>query len=105
LQPDNSKTGMYEALKPLPVEQLRSKAGLRMASSAYLKASVILTTGWRKTGRSQNIPLHWPGYVTYINGFMDMFAQLKEEDDEKKVTSLDVSNNAFDKERINMSAS
>ena len=101
LQPDNSKKGMYQPLEMLPVQTLKVKCEQRIATDGYFKA--ISDFGkWinvYKSGRV--IPLDWAGYATHYKKTMEMYKLVGE--DEKHPSSITVSNNAFDRERINLS--
>ena len=103
LQPDNSRPGVYDALKPLPVQQLKTKSEQRVGTDPYFKTILTFNAWMLQNRKSQDVPLQWTGYVTYTNKLLEMFALLTTDDNEKKTSLITVSNNAFDKSRINMS--
>ncbi|MFT3911552.1 MAG: carboxy terminal-processing peptidase [Ferruginibacter sp.] len=104
LLPDNSKVGMYEALKPLPFQQLKTKSEQRVAADPYFRAITAFTNWMSQNRKSQDIPLQWPAYAAHANKLLEMFKLLSEDDEEVKSSVITVSNNAFDKSRISMSS-
>jgi carboxyl-terminal processing protease len=103
LQPDNSRTGIYQPLPALPLQELRSKSERRVQESQYFKTINTFNSLMKQYRSSRNIPLTWADYISHYRKTMEMFKLAK--DDEEKVLSITVSNNAFDKERINLSDS
>ena len=101
LQPDNSKTGMYQTLPVLPVSVLRTKSEERTSSDVYFKAIDEFTKWIKQYNSGRIIPLQWPTYAVHYKKSMDMFKLIK--DEEKSTSSITVSNNAFDRQRINLS--
>lgn len=104
LQPDNSKVGMYEALKALPVAQLKTKSEQRSANEPYFKMISTFNSWMKQKKISQDIPLQWALYAARANKVLEMFALLKDEDDEKLSTTLGVRNNTFDQARNSMAS-
>ena len=101
LQPDNSKIGIYQPLPVLPVQVLRNKSQERIASDTYFKTINEFTKWIKEYKTSRLIPLQWSGYVAHYKKSMDMFNLI---DDDKKITSaITVSNNVFDRQRVNLS--
>lgn len=103
LQPDNSKTGMYEALKALPVQSLAAASSQRLAADPYFKAIASFNTWMSQRRKSLQVPLQWPAFAENINKTLEMFQSLRDEDDGKMVTGLHVTNNSFDAEGIRQS--
>ncbi len=102
LQPDNSKTGIYQPATALPVQLLKPKSEQRVLNDRYFK-TIVTFTKWMKdykTGRT--IPLQWNGYAVHYKKTTEMFKELSL-DDEVKNVGLSVTNNGFDRQRINES--
>jgi hypothetical protein len=102
LQPDNSKTGIYQPAAALPVQLLKPKSEQRVSGDRYFK-TITTFTKWMKdykTGRT--IPLQWNAYAVHYKKIMEMFKELSR-DDEVKNVGLSVTNNGFDRQRINVS--
>ncbi len=102
LQPDNSKAGIYQAGPVLPIEALKAKSTQRIQGNAYFSTIATFNT-WMKNYRTgRTIPLQWSGYAAHYKRTMEMFKAL----DENKAaanTVLQVTNNGFDRQRINVS--
>jgi carboxyl-terminal processing protease len=102
LQPDNSKTGIYQAAAALPAQSLKLKSEQRTVNDAYFK-TINTFNKWikdYKTGRT--IPLQWNTYTAHYKKILEMFKDAGE-DAEDKNTGLPVRNNSFDGQRINVS--
>jgi hypothetical protein len=102
LQPDNSKAGIYQPTAVLPVQALKIKSEQRVLSNPYFK-TISLFNNWLreyKTGRT--IPLQWNTYSTHYSRILDMFKALGSGDTDEPV-GLAVTNNGFDRQRINAS--
>ncbi len=98
LQPDNSKTGIYQPLPVLPVAMLAAKSKLRVDGNNYFK-KINIFTGWMQQFRKErNINLQWNGYATQYNAAMKMYKQFS--DDDKMHTGIVVTNNGFDWQRL-----
>jgi carboxyl-terminal processing protease len=102
LQPDNSKVGIYQPSAALPVQALKAKSEQRVSENGFFK-TVSTFNKWVKdyhTGRT--IPLQWNSYALHYKKTQAMFKELGNSDAETAV--LHVTNNGFDRQRINESA-
>ena len=103
LQPDLSKTGIYESSTALPVAALNTKSQQRIAADGYFKAVNNFSAWMTQYHKGRSIPLQWAAYMAHYKKTAEMFELLKE-DDETIRTSTFVRNNSFDQQRINVSA-
>ncbi len=102
LQPDNSRTGIYQPGPALPIAALKAKSSQRVQSHPYF-STIAAFNVWMKTYQAgRTIPLQWNTYATHYKKIMEMFKAL-EEDDVQGNTALNVTNNGFDRQRINVS--
>ncbi len=102
LQPDMSRAGIYQQASVLPVQALKAKCEQRILNDNYFK-TINSFSKWvkeYKTGRT--IPLQWNSYAAHYKKTLEMFKELKN-DNEGKINSLQVTNNGFDLQRINVS--
>jgi len=100
LQPDNSKEGMYRPLAALPVSQLKSSSVQRSSNDEYFKNIQSAGEWITKFKAGRTIPLQWSSYVAYYKNAMSMFEKLN---DEKDKLLISVTNNNFDKQRVDQS--
>jgi carboxyl-terminal processing protease len=98
LQPDMSRAGTFELLPLLPVATLAAKSKQRVDADNYFKKITAFTIWMEKNKKERNINLQWAGYATQYSDAMKMFKQFKE--DEKDKSSIRVTNNGFDWQRI-----
>ncbi|MEO6541404.1 MAG: carboxy terminal-processing peptidase, partial [Ferruginibacter sp.] len=102
LQPDKSKSGIYQPAPALPVQSLRSKSEQRVSTNAFFK-TINNFNAWMKDYKSgRTIPLQWNSYAVHYKRTMEMFKELSD-DDHGDMTTLSVTNNGFDRLRINVS--
>lgn len=102
LQPDKSKTGIYQSAAALPVQTLQTKSEQRIAGDSYFN-TINAFNRWMKeykTGRT--IPLQWSSYALHYKKILSMFKELGNDTVVTK-TVLSVTNNDFDRQRINVS--
>ena len=102
LQPDMSKAGTYELLAVLPVAALAAKSRQRVDANNYFKKIIAITTWMQKNKMVRTVNLQWSSYALQYSEAIKMFKQFKE--DEKKISSIFVTNNGFDWQRIMQSA-
>ncbi len=102
LQPDNSKAGIYQAAAALPVQLLKSKSAQRISNDAFFKTINTFSTWLKNYKDGRTIPLQWNGYAAHYKKTMEMFKELGRDDD-ADVALLSVTNNGFDRQRINVS--
>lgn len=101
LQPDNSRTGIYQPSVALPVQSLKAKSEMRVSENAFFK-TVKTFNKWVKDYHSgRTIPLQWHTYAQHYKKSQAMFKELGNE--EVETTVLNVTNNGFDRLRINAS--
>ncbi|MGB4842898.1 MAG: carboxy terminal-processing peptidase [Ferruginibacter sp.] len=102
LQPDNSRAGIYQPLTALPVQSLKTKSGQRVAADTYFKTVTVFNTWLKEYKAGRSIPLQWNSYAVHYKKTMEMFKELGKEED-SVTTALSVTNNGFDRQRINVS--
>ena len=102
LQPDNSKAGIYQPAAALPVQSLKSKSEQRISNDAFFKTINTFSTWLKDYKAGRNIPLQWNAYALHYKKIMDMFKELSRDDD-AGIALLSVTNNGFDRQRINVS--
>jgi carboxyl-terminal processing protease len=103
LQPDNSKTGMYQPLSALPVATLAAKSKQRSNANTYFKNISSFTSWMQQYKKQRTINLQWAGYAVQYKDAVKMYKQLGE--DKKNGSGIiAVTNNGFDWQRIVLSA-
>ena len=102
LQPDNSKAGIYQPAAALPVQLLKSKSAQRILNDDFFKTINTFSTWLKDYKGGRTIPLQWNGYAVHYKKIMEMFKELGRDDD-ANVVLLPVTNNGFDRQRINVS--
>lgn len=101
LQPDNSRVGIYQPSAALPIQALKTKSEQRVAENVFFR-TVNTFNKWLKDYHSgRNIPLQWDTYAAHYRKAQAMFKDLGDEGAETAV--LNVTNNGFDRQRINES--
>jgi len=98
LQPDMSRVGIYQQLPALPVATLAAKSKQRVDANNYFKKMSNFINWMQKNKIERNISLQWSGYALQYGEAMKMYKQFK--DDEKSGTSINITNNGFDWQRI-----
>lgn len=101
LKPDNSKQGMYELLKPLPVSVLKEKSEQRLRVDSFQLAVNLAVKYLEENITGTNIQLQWTGYVAQKKKVAGMFGKLR--DDDRKSSLFTVTNNNFDRQKVNAS--
>jgi hypothetical protein len=101
LKPDNSKQGIYELLKPLPVSALKAKSEQRLRSDSFQLAMNSAIKYLQENITGTTIQLQWPAYVAQKKKVADMFEKIREDD--RKSTLFTVTNNNFDRQKVNAS--
>ncbi len=100
LKPDDSKTGSYEALKPLPIEGLKQKSFQRTSGDAYFKAIKNFTQWMTDYRKGRKIPLQWGSYAAHYNKTKAMFGTFKMEEEGDETPAVNpafkAGNNNFD---------
>ena len=102
LQPDNSKVGIYLPSAALPVQSLKNKSQQRLSVDDYFNTITAFNTWIKEYKTGRNIPLQWNSYAVHYKKIMEMFKALGN-DDAAKNTAISVTNNGFDRQRINVS--
>ncbi|MEO6253059.1 MAG: carboxy terminal-processing peptidase [Ferruginibacter sp.] len=102
LQPDNSKKGIYEPGVALPVQALKTKSEQRVSGNAYFKTINNFNAWMKDYKKGRTIPLQWNSYAIHYKKTMEMFKELSD-DDHVDMATFSVSNNGFDRQRINVS--
>jgi carboxyl-terminal processing protease len=98
LQPDNSKPGMYQPLKALPVTELAAKSKQRTDANAYFKKISDFSAWTKKFNQERTIGLQWNSYAAQYKAAMKMYQQFSGEKDNPH--SFTVTNNGFDWQRV-----
>lgn len=102
LLPDNSKTGIYQPAIALPVQPLKIKSEQRIVHDAHFKA-ISSFSAWLKNYKAgRTIALQWNSYAVHYKRSLDMFKELGKDADVENA-GLQVRNNGFDGQRINVS--
>lgn len=95
LQPDNSKTGVYQKLTALPVAMLKAKSEQRIKGNTYFDAIKNFNAWLNVYLKERTIPLQWTAYADHYKKTEAMFRLLKE-DDSSATGNISISNNSFD---------
>ncbi len=95
LRPDNSKTGIYQALKPLPVAALKTKSEHRTGSDSFFIHINRFADRLKQKMSGRIIPLQWTAFSSYYLSNLDLLGQMNE--DKKADISMLVTNNNFDR--------
>lgn len=103
LLPDESKKAMYTALPPLPVEMLKNKSIQRIKADTLFNKITGANEWMEQVTRGRDIPLQWNTYVAFYKKNIGMINTLASVED-NKVKMLNVSNNDFDKAKINFAS-
>jgi len=103
LQPDNSRTGIYQPLSPLPVQALKAKSEQRVNNNPYFKIISDLSNWYKEYRTGRTIPLQWNTYAAHYKKTMDMFKLLRKDEDAETVSDVKATNNSFDSQRVNVS--
>jgi carboxyl-terminal processing protease len=98
LQPDNSKPGMYQPLKVLPIPALAANSKQRTGGSSYFKKISSFTSWMQKFKQERTISLQWNGYAAQYKTATKMYKQFEVE--ENNDAGVKVTNNGFDWQRI-----
>lgn len=102
LLPDNSRVGIYQPAAALPAQALKIKSDQRVSADPHFKA-INNFSGWLKTYKAgRTIPLQWNSYAVHYKKTLSMFKDLGKEA-EVDNAGLQVRNNGFDGQRINVS--
>jgi carboxyl-terminal processing protease len=103
LQPDNSRTGIYQPLSPLPVQALKTKSEQRVNNNPYFKTIADLSNWYKEYRTGRSIPLQWNMYAAHYKKTIDMFKLLRKDEDAEAVSDVKATNNSFDSQRVNVS--
>lgn len=101
LQPDNSRTGIYQPAAALPVQALKEKSEQRVSENAFFKTISTFNKWVKDYHAGRTIPLQWNSYAAHYKRSQAMFKELSNE--KVETSSLSVTNNGFDRQRINES--
>ncbi len=101
LQPDNSKAGIYQPSAALPVQALKNKSRQRVLGDDYFNTITTFNSWIKEYKAGRNIPLQWSSYAVHYKKILEMFKALG--NDDVKNAAVFVTNNGFDKQRINVS--
>lgn len=101
LLPDNSKTGIYQALPALPVAALQAKSAGRVNADPYFKTITEVSRMIREYRTGTVVPLQWKDYVARQQKLITTFGTI--ETDTGGPRLLKVLNNKFDASLISLS--
>ncbi len=96
LQPDLSKTAIYQPLAPIPFAVLKSNSAGRVAVDPNFKAIEGFVDWFKGTSGVRSIPLQWQGYINYYKSVRDRYAAIDAADGS---TGLKADNNSLDQQR------
>jgi carboxyl-terminal processing protease len=99
LQPDNSKTGIYQPLNALPINILAAKSKQRIDVNTYFKNISSFTNWMQQYKKQRTINLQWAGYAMQYKEAVKMYKQISE-DKKSTRSNIAVTNNGFDWQRI-----
>lgn len=102
LIPDENKKGTYTSLAQLPVNDLKVKSEARVNNDAYFKSMSEFAVWISKYKSGKTIPLQWNNYIDYKTKLKASFS-LFDTDKSDAASLMNVSNNNFDKQRIDLS--
>ena len=102
LIPDESKKGTYTSLAQLPVNDLKNKSEARVNNDAYFKSMSEFAVWISKYKSGKIIPLQWSNYIDYKRKLKSSFS-LFDTEKSNAAKLMNVSNNNFDKQRIDLS--
>ena len=102
LQPDNSKVGLYQPAAALPAQALKTKSSQRISGNTYFNAVAAFNHWMKEYKAGRTIPLQWSTYVPHYKKILGMFKELDTDDGAAKPL-LSVTNNEFDRQKINAS--
>ena len=102
LQPDQSKTAIYEPLEALPVNLLMAKSAARVAADEnFNNAKQFADWYWNSKGR--DVPLQWAPYVTAYKKITAIYETV-EKPGSKTIPVITAVNNHLDEERFKFAA-
>ncbi len=104
LQPDLSKTGIYQPMAALPLAALATQSLQRISASSYFSAVSNFNNWITRNLNGRVIPLLWQDYMVHYKKTAQMFDLLNDDKDSSH-TATNVRNNSFDQQRINLSTS
>ena len=102
LIPDESKKGTYTSLAQLPINDLKNKSEARVNNDAYFKSMSEFAVWISKYKSGKIIPLQWSNYIDYKRKLKSSFS-LFDTEKSNAAKLMNVSNNNFDKQRIDLS--
>ena len=102
LIPDESKKGTYTSLAQLPINDLKNKSEARVNNDAYFKSMSEFAVWISKYKSGKIIPLQWSNYIDYKAKLKSRFS-LFDTEKSNAAKLMNVSNNNFDKQRIDLS--
>ena len=102
LIPDESKKGTYTSLAQLPINDLKNKSEARVNNDAYFKSMSEFAVWISKYKSGKIIPLQWSNYIDYKAKLKSSFS-LFDTEKSNAAKLMNVSNNNFDKQRIDLS--
>ena len=102
LIPDESKKGNYTSLAQLPINDLKNKSEARVNNDAYFKSMSEFAVWISKYKSGKIIPLQWSNYIDYKAKLKSSFS-LFDTEKSNAAKLMNVSNNNFDKQRIDLS--
>ncbi len=104
LQPDNVRPGIYQPMPVIPLQLLKVKSEQRVSGDPFFTGMTAFSKWFREYKIGRAIPLQWNTYALHYAKTADMFKQL-DKDENTGQSAIRVTNNGFDLQRINLSAS
>jgi hypothetical protein len=102
LSPDQSKTAVFRPGSPLPIQDLKEKSLQRVAGNIFFQAVNKYLKLKETYDKGRSIPLNWPAYIVAYKQIKDLYKQA-DDDDLKLTSSVVVTNNSFDSDKIRLS--
>lgn len=96
LQPDLSKTAIYQPLAPIPFAGLKTNSAGRVAADPDFKAIEGFIDWSKGMSKGRTIPLQWLGYINYYKSVTDRYAAVDAADAPARLKAV---NNSLDQQR------
>lgn len=98
LKPDESRKGIYQTLKPLPIDQLRNNSKERVKLSNQFNYYNDFANWYKARNQADEIPISKKKFLEFF--FESSASLMLNQQDEKNEKLIKVSNNIFDKSML-----
>jgi carboxyl-terminal processing protease len=100
LKPDMNRALSFRPLPALPISTLAMKSNQRVKANATFQQLINFNTWLKKYNTARTISLQWSSYAAQYNEAIKQYAVIEKEDAKPKTSLINVSNNGFDKQKI-----